>query len=118
MIVTMLTAMYMMVKAAEQLGVRWGKEPEPLPYMLSQPIPWQIHSVSNSRRGSRAEERRNSLYRKNSGCSNGGCPPASPAPDSNCSNGGCPPTSPETVRAAATIQKEYRKYQQKKKDAN
>ncbi|XP_048119908.1 uncharacterized protein LOC125307843 isoform X2 [Alosa alosa] len=64
MIVTMLTAMYMMVKAAEQLGVRWGKEPEPLPYMLSQPIPWQIHSVSNSRRGSRAEERRNSLYRK------------------------------------------------------
>ncbi|XP_042564694.1 uncharacterized protein LOC122133177 [Clupea harengus] len=102
MLVTMLTAMYMMVQVVEQVGLRWGRQPAPLPYMLAQPIPWQIHSVSSSRRGSRAEERRNSagMYRKNS----------------NCTNGLCAPASPEAVKAAFTIQKEYRKYQQKKKD--
>ncbi|XP_067307901.1 uncharacterized protein [Pseudorasbora parva] len=101
MLVTMLTAMYMLVRAAEQLGVRWVRQPEPLPYVLSQPLPWQVHNVSHSRKGSRSEEyeghRRNSIgvYRKYSSSSNG--------------HSG---TSAE--KAASTIQNQYRKYQQKK----
>ncbi|XP_051962855.1 uncharacterized protein LOC127629689 [Xyrauchen texanus] len=105
MLVTMLTAIYMMVRVAEQLGIRWVRQPEPLPYMVSQPLPWQVHYVSQSRRGSRTEEyegqRRNSLgvYRKNSSSSNGNSASAkSSAPD----------------KAASTIQSQYRKYQQKK----
>ncbi|KAL2095595.1 hypothetical protein ACEWY4_007743 [Coilia grayii] len=100
MLVTMLTALYMMVKTVEEMSHMWWSQPDPMPYMLSQPIPWQIHSVSNSRRESRIEERRNSQK------------------ESSCNNGACAPASPEVVKAAATIQKEYRKYQQKKKDGN
>lgn len=39
-----------------QIGVRFARQEDPLPYMVSQPLPWQIHSVSHSRRGSKAEE--------------------------------------------------------------
>uniref|UniRef100_A0A671W6J8 Uncharacterized protein n=1 Tax=Sparus aurata TaxID=8175 RepID=A0A671W6J8_SPAAU len=38
------------------IGVRFARQEDPLPYMVSQPLPWQIHSVSHSRRGSKAEE--------------------------------------------------------------
>ncbi|CAM4551151.1 unnamed protein product [Leuciscus chuanchicus] len=101
MLVTMLTVMYMLVRAGEQLGVRWLREQEPLPYLVSQPLPWQVHNVSHSRRGSRTEEfggqRRNSLgvYRKHSSSSNGH-------------------TGASPDKAASTIQNQYRKYQQKK----
>uniref|UniRef100_A0A3P8SWG7 Secreted protein n=1 Tax=Amphiprion percula TaxID=161767 RepID=A0A3P8SWG7_AMPPE len=67
MLITMLTAMYMMVRV---IGMRFAQQQEPLPYMVSQPLPWQVHSVSHSRRSSKAEEfdglRRNSIgvYRK------------------------------------------------------
>ncbi|XP_051814211.1 uncharacterized protein LOC127536872 [Acanthochromis polyacanthus] len=110
MLITMLTAMYMMVRVVETIGVRFARQQEPLPYMVSQPLPWQVHSVSHSRRSSKAEEfdglRRNSIgvYRKNSNASNGNCtaPPA-------------PPLSPvEAEKAAATIQTHFRKFQQKK----
>uniref|UniRef100_A0A3P9QHE9 Uncharacterized protein n=1 Tax=Poecilia reticulata TaxID=8081 RepID=A0A3P9QHE9_POERE len=85
MLITMLTAMYVMVKV---IGVRFAQKDEPLPYMVSQPLPWQVHSVSHSRRSSKAEEfggyRRNSMgvYRKE--------------------------------KAASTIQNHFRKFQQKK----
>ncbi|XP_072547411.1 uncharacterized protein [Salminus brasiliensis] len=88
-----------------QLGVRWVRQQDALPYMVSQPLPWQVHYVSHSRRGSKAEEfegqRRNSMgvYRKNSTSSNGQPVPISPA---------------YADKAAATIQHQYRKYQQKK----
>uniref|UniRef100_A0A3B4VJE3 Secreted protein n=1 Tax=Seriola dumerili TaxID=41447 RepID=A0A3B4VJE3_SERDU len=88
MLITMLTAMYMMVRVVESIGVRFARQQDPLPYMVSQPLPWQIHSVSHSRRSSKAEEfdglRRNSIgvYRKE--------------------------------KAAATIQTHFRKFQQKK----
>uniref|UniRef100_A0A3B4CYS2 Uncharacterized protein n=1 Tax=Pygocentrus nattereri TaxID=42514 RepID=A0A3B4CYS2_PYGNA len=48
MLVSMLTALYMMMRLAEQQDA--------LPYMVSQPLPWQVHYVSHSRRGSKAEE--------------------------------------------------------------
>ncbi|XP_051521100.1 uncharacterized protein LOC127421917 isoform X1 [Myxocyprinus asiaticus] len=105
MLVTMLTAIYMMVRVAEQLGIRWVRQPEPLPYMVSQPLPWQVHNVSQGRRRSRTEEseghRRNSIgvYRKNTSSSNG----YSTSTESS---------SPD--KAASTIQNQYRKYQQKK----
>uniref|UniRef100_A0A3Q3GVV0 Secreted protein n=1 Tax=Labrus bergylta TaxID=56723 RepID=A0A3Q3GVV0_9LABR len=70
MLITMLTAMYMMVRVVESIGTRFSRQPDPLPYLVSQPLPWQVHSVSHSRRSSKAEEfeglRRNSIgvYRK------------------------------------------------------
>lgn len=39
-----------------QIGVRFAREEDMVPYMVSQPLPWQIHSVSHSRRSSKAEE--------------------------------------------------------------
>ncbi|XP_057694640.1 uncharacterized protein LOC130917344 isoform X1 [Corythoichthys intestinalis] len=112
MLITMLTAMYVMVRVAESIGEHFCREQEPLPYMVSQPLPWQVHSVSHSRRSSKADEldgfRRNSMgvYRKYSNASNGTC----------CTElAGPPPLSPvEVEKAAATIQTHFRKFQQKK----
>lgn len=39
-----------------QIGVRFAQEEDTVPYMVSQPLPWQVHSVSHSRRSSKAEE--------------------------------------------------------------
>ncbi|XP_062417156.1 uncharacterized protein LOC119214703 isoform X2 [Pungitius pungitius] len=110
MLITMLTAMYMVVRVVESIGVRFARQQDPLPYRVSQPLPWQIHSVSHSRRSSKADEfdgfRRNSIgvYRKNSNASNGTC--TTPPP---------PPIGPVGVeKAAATIQTHFRKFQQKK----
>ncbi|XP_034025155.1 uncharacterized protein LOC117509532 isoform X2 [Thalassophryne amazonica] len=106
MLITMLTVMYMMVRVMESIGVRFVQPQEPLPYMVSQPLPWQVHSVSHSRRSSKIDEfdRRNSMgvYRKNSNASNGtatAVPPLSPV---------------EVEKAASTIQTHFRKFQQKK----
>ncbi|XP_034147815.1 uncharacterized protein LOC117594407 isoform X2 [Esox lucius] len=110
MIVTMLTAMYMVVRVAEKIGVRFTRNDPPLPFLVSQPLPWQVHHVSQRRRSSLSAEyegpRRNSLgvYRKNSTCSNG------------CAPSCLTPTLP-VEKAAATIQNQFRKYQQKKKEA-
>ncbi|CAG6003070.1 uncharacterized protein ACNS7B_015212 isoform 1-T1 [Menidia menidia] len=131
MLITMLTAMYMMVKVVESIGARFGQQEEPLPYMVSQPLPWQIHSVSHSRRSSKAEEfdglRRNSMgvYRKKFvsmaiASTTLAIPCVLSCSDSNASNGTCttpvvPPLSPvEAEKAAATIQSHFRKFQQKK----
>uniref|UniRef100_A0A8C7XEI7 Uncharacterized protein n=1 Tax=Oryzias sinensis TaxID=183150 RepID=A0A8C7XEI7_9TELE len=56
MLITMLTAMYMMVKVVESIGTMFAPQEEPLRYMVSQPLPWQVHSVSHSRKSSKAEE--------------------------------------------------------------
>uniref|UniRef100_A0AAY4CRC3 Uncharacterized protein n=1 Tax=Denticeps clupeoides TaxID=299321 RepID=A0AAY4CRC3_9TELE len=88
-----------LLRACLQLGVRWVRQPEPLPYMVSQPLPWQVHSVSHSRRGSRAEE-------------------VSFTPANTHTHTHCPPASPSVEKAAATIQHQYRKYQQKKHKEN
>lgn len=39
-----------------QIGSHFAREEDPVPYMVSQPLPWQVHSVSHSRRSSKAEE--------------------------------------------------------------
>lgn len=41
---------------ALQIGVRFAREEDTVPYMVSQPLPWQVHSVSHSRKSSKAEE--------------------------------------------------------------
>uniref|UniRef100_A0A8C9RGA2 Uncharacterized protein n=1 Tax=Scleropages formosus TaxID=113540 RepID=A0A8C9RGA2_SCLFO len=107
MLATMLTAMYLMVRVAEQFGLRWVRQ-ERLPYMVSQPMPWQVHYVSQSRRTSRTEEldglRRNSGsgFRKDSSSNTCQCPIGPSCKD----------------KAATTIQTQYRKYQQKKQNQN
>ncbi|XP_034460531.1 uncharacterized protein LOC117772986 [Hippoglossus hippoglossus] len=131
MLVTMLTAMYMMVRVVESIGVRFARQQEPLPYMLSQPLPWQVHSVSHNRRSSKADEfdglRRNSMgvYRKNYvsmaiASTSLAIPCVLSCSDPNTTNGTCtahvvPPLNPvEVEKAAATIQTHFRKFQQKK----
>ncbi|XP_041667544.1 uncharacterized protein LOC121525561 isoform X1 [Cheilinus undulatus] len=125
MLITMLTAMYVMVRVVESIGTRFARQQDPLPYLVSQPLPWQVHSVSHSRRSSKAEEfdglRRNSIgvYRKNY-ISVAFASASLLCSDSNASNGTCPvppvpPLSPvEVEKAAATIQTHFRKFQQKK----
>ncbi|XP_037322482.1 uncharacterized protein LOC119214703 isoform X1 [Pungitius pungitius] len=131
MLITMLTAMYMVVRVVESIGVRFARQQDPLPYRVSQPLPWQIHSVSHSRRSSKADEfdgfRRNSIgvYRKNYvsmaiASASLAIPCVLSCSDSNASNGTCttpppPPIGPVGVeKAAATIQTHFRKFQQKK----
>ncbi|KAK7882586.1 hypothetical protein WMY93_028760 [Mugilogobius chulae] len=131
MLVTMLTAMYMIVKVVESISLQFERKPEPLPYMVSQPLPWQIHSVSHSRKNSRVDEfdgyRRNSVgvYRKKFvsmaiASTSLAIPCVLSCSDSNATNGTCtgpaaPPLSPvEVDKAAATIQTHFRKFQQKK----
>ncbi|XP_060902532.1 uncharacterized protein LOC132980410 isoform X1 [Labrus mixtus] len=131
MLITMLTAMYMMVRVVESIGTRFSRQPDPLPYLVSQPLPWQVHSVSHSRRSSKAEEfeglRRNSIgvYRKNYvsmafASASLAVPCFLSCSDSNPSNGTyavppLPPLSPvEVEKAANTIQTHFRKFQQKK----
>ncbi|XP_044210383.1 uncharacterized protein LOC122984126 isoform X1 [Thunnus albacares] len=131
MLITMLTAMYMMVRVVESVTVRFARQQDPLPYMVSQPLPWQVHSVSHSRRSSKADEfdgyRRNSIgvYRKNYvsmaiASASLAIPCVLSCSDSNASNGTCtapaaPPLSPvEVEKAATTIQTHFRKFQQKK----
>ncbi|XP_045930642.1 uncharacterized protein LOC123986438 [Micropterus dolomieu] len=130
MLITMLTAMYVMVRVVESIGVRFARQQDPLPYMVSQPLPWQVHSVSHSRRSSKVDEfdgfRRNSIgvYRKNYvsmaiATASLAIPCVLSCSDSNASNGTCttpvPPLSPvEVEKAAATIQTHFRKFQQKK----
>ncbi|XP_071768226.2 uncharacterized protein LOC139921787 isoform X1 [Centroberyx gerrardi] len=131
MLITMLTAMYMMVRVVESIGMRFAQQQDPLTYMVSQPLPWQIHSVSHSRRSSKIDEfdgfRRNSIgvYRKNHvsmaiASTSLAIPCVLSCSDSNASNGTCaappvPPLSPvEVEKAAATIQNHFRKFQQKK----
>ncbi|XP_034723793.1 uncharacterized protein LOC117942444 isoform X1 [Etheostoma cragini] len=135
MLVTMLTAMYMVVRVVESIGVRFARQQEPMPYMLSQPLPWQVHSVSQSRRSSKADEfdglRRNSIgvYRKNYvsmaiASASLAVPCVLSCSESNASNGTCtmsaaPPLSPvEVEKAAATIQTHFRKFQQKRHKNN
>ncbi|KAJ8384425.1 hypothetical protein AAFF_G00205580 [Aldrovandia affinis] len=104
MLVTMLTVMYLMVKTVEQLTVSWTA-PETLPYMVSSPLPCQVHYVSQKRRGSRPNEADGQTQlERNSG-----------GPDTQSSNGQLPTAIPACPnKAAATIQNQYRKYQQKK----
>ncbi|XP_069039170.1 uncharacterized protein [Lepisosteus oculatus] len=107
MLATMLTVMYFMVRAAEQVGSGWLR-PDPLPYMVYQPLPWQVQNVSQNRRGSRVDEREGGSQRD-------------PAPGGHRKGSGSrqngqwhagAPASPE--KAAVTIQTQYRKYQQRK----
>ncbi|XP_072314401.1 uncharacterized protein [Eucyclogobius newberryi] len=127
MLVTMLTAMYMIVKVVESISFQFESKPDPLPYMVSQPLPWQIHSVSHSRKNSRAEEfnghRRNSMgvYRKKYvsmaiASTSMAIPCFLSCSDSNATNGtAVPPLSPvEVEKAAATIQTHFRRFQEKK----
>ncbi|XP_034025154.1 uncharacterized protein LOC117509532 isoform X1 [Thalassophryne amazonica] len=127
MLITMLTVMYMMVRVMESIGVRFVQPQEPLPYMVSQPLPWQVHSVSHSRRSSKIDEfdRRNSMgvYRKKYvsmaiASTSLAIPCVLSCSDSNASNGtatAVPPLSPvEVEKAASTIQTHFRKFQQKK----
>ncbi|XP_048837358.1 uncharacterized protein LOC125711941 isoform X3 [Brienomyrus brachyistius] len=55
MLATVLTAMYLVLRAAEQVGLSL-LHPDVLPYVVSQPMPWRVHYVSQSRRSSRTDE--------------------------------------------------------------
>ncbi|KAM6107712.1 uncharacterized protein FYW35_011144 isoform 1-T1 [Pterocles gutturalis] len=70
MLATLMTALFFVVRAFGQIGSNLFQE-EPLPYLVYQPLPWQIQCVTQSRRTSRDSERgrssrHNSIY-SNSG---------------------------------------------------
>ncbi|KAL4647318.1 hypothetical protein GN956_G7887 [Arapaima gigas] len=97
-----------------QFGLRWVRQ-ERLPYMVSQPMPWQVHYVSQSRRSSRADEVSGHFPYSAPFCAL----PCLLHADSSSDNCQCPPTGPNCKdKAAATIQTQYRKYQQKKQHQN
>uniref|UniRef100_A0A8C8S7F9 Secreted protein n=1 Tax=Pelusios castaneus TaxID=367368 RepID=A0A8C8S7F9_9SAUR len=110
MLATLMTALFFMVRAFGQLGTSLFHE-EPLPYVVYQPLPWQVQYVTQSRRASRDSgkggcSRHNSIYsipgRK------GNLMPVSSGESMSL----CDPTE----RAAVTIQTHYRKYQQHKQE--
>ncbi|KAI1903872.1 hypothetical protein AGOR_G00031690 [Albula goreensis] len=107
MLATMLMVMYLVGRTVERLGVRWTR-PDAVPYMVSQPLPWQVQYVSQNRRGSRVDEADGQTqWRRNS---RGLCQ-QSWSPD-NGQSASASSHSPD--KAAATIQTQYRKYQQRK----
>lgn len=90
-----------------QLGTNLFRE-EPLPYLVYQPLPWQIQCVSQSRRTSRDSERgrdsrHNSIYLL-SGEKGDVIPDASKESK----------VTDRSERAAITIQTHFRRYQQQK----
>ncbi|XP_048837357.1 uncharacterized protein LOC125711941 isoform X2 [Brienomyrus brachyistius] len=79
--------------------------PDVLPYVVSQPMPWRVHYVSQSRRSSRTDEF--ASMRRNSG--NGY---VTDLPSGSCQ---CSPACLTSKNKAATaIQTQFRRYQQKK----
>uniref|UniRef100_A0A8C3I7A6 Secreted protein n=2 Tax=Emydidae TaxID=8476 RepID=A0A8C3I7A6_CHRPI len=107
MLATLMTALFFMVRAFGQLGTSLFHE-EPLPYLVYQPLPWQVQYVTQSRRASRdcgkgGSSRHDSIYSRKGNV----------VPDSSSkSECLCDPTE----RAAVTIQTHYRKYQQHKQE--
>ncbi|XP_076214549.1 uncharacterized protein LOC143170288 isoform X1 [Aptenodytes patagonicus] len=91
-----------------QLGTSLFRE-EPLPYLVYQPLPWQIQCVTQSRRTSRDSEkggssRHNSIY-----SISGEKGPVTPDASSESKF-----FSDPSEKAAVTIQTHFRRYQQQK----
>ncbi|CAN8199052.1 unnamed protein product [Coccothraustes coccothraustes] len=109
MLGTLMTALFFVVRVVRQLGTNLFRE-EPLPYLVYQPLPWQIQCVSQSRRTSRDSERgRNS--RHNSIYSLSG-EKGDVTPDGSKESKVTDPSE----RAAITIQTHFRRYQQQKQE--
>ncbi|KAJ7427412.1 centrosomal protein of 164 kDa [Willisornis vidua] len=110
MLGTLMTALFFVVRAVRQLGTNLFRE-EPLPYLVYQPLPWQVQCVSQSRRTSRDSERgrssrHNSIYSL-SGEKGDVTPDASKESKF---------ISDPSERAAITIQTHFRRYQQQKQE--
>ncbi|KAL8173405.1 UNVERIFIED_CONTAM: hypothetical protein K2H54_000528 [Gekko kuhli] len=108
MLATLMTALFFMVRALRQFSHGLFHE-EPLPYLVHQPLPWQVQYVTQSRRTSRDSEkggssRHNSIY-----SIPGRRGDSSAAPSSESEE-----LSDLAERAAVTIQTHYHKYQQHK----
>uniref|UniRef100_A0A8D0GIG6 Secreted protein n=1 Tax=Sphenodon punctatus TaxID=8508 RepID=A0A8D0GIG6_SPHPU len=109
MLATLMTALFFVVRAFGQLGTSLFRE-EPLPYLVYQPLPWQVQYVTQNRRASRdsgkgGNSRHNSIYSLPGRKGN-----ASPCPESSENTA----LSDPVERAAVTIQTHYRRYQQHK----
>ncbi|KFP54690.1 hypothetical protein N323_09344, partial [Cathartes aura] len=96
-----------------QLGTSLFHE-EPLPYLVYQPLPWQIQCVTQSRRTSRDSEslerqkigssRHNSIYSISGEKGERGAGRETALPDD------------PSEKAAVTIQTHFRRYQQQKQE--
>lgn len=105
MLATLLTGLFLAVQALGELGRRLSPE-EPPPYLVHQPLPWQLHSVTQSRRSSRdsgkgGSSRRGSLHSAIAGRRG------------NAGTESAEATDP-AEKAAVTIQAHYHKYRQHK----
>ncbi|KFP64539.1 hypothetical protein N322_04681 [Cariama cristata] len=110
MLATLMTALFFVVRAFGQLGTNLFRE-EPLPYLVYQPLPWQIQCVTQSRRTSRDSERGRSS-RHNSIYSIPG-EKGTVTPDASSES---KVFSDPSEKAAVTIQTHFRRYQQQKQE--
>ncbi|KFZ59969.1 hypothetical protein N321_14209 [Antrostomus carolinensis] len=109
MLGTLMTALFFVVRAFGQLGTSLFHE-EPLPYLVYQPLPWQVQCVTQSRRTSRDSERGRSS-RHNSIYSISG-EKGNVTPDTSEGKFFSDPSE----KAAVTIQTHFRRYQQQKQE--
>ncbi|KFU86114.1 hypothetical protein M959_01856 [Chaetura pelagica] len=110
MLASLMTALFFVVRAFRQFGSRLFHE-EPLPYLVYQPLPWQIQCVSQSRRSSRDSERgrssrHNSVYSISE--EKGSLSPEASSEGRFFSDA--------SEKAALTIQNHFRRYQQQKEE--
>ncbi|XP_041090976.1 uncharacterized protein LOC121304072 [Polyodon spathula] len=107
MLATLMTVLFLVVRTVEQLTAGLFHE-ELQPYLVYQPLPWQVQCVSHNRRGSRLDEKDGSSRHRSTGGVRRICSSVSgelPRPSHTVA-------SPE--KAAVMIQTQYRKYQQRK----
>ncbi|KAK6469117.1 hypothetical protein HHUSO_G32528 [Huso huso] len=107
MLATLMTVLFFVVRTMEQLTAGLFRE-EPQPYLVYQPLPWQVQCVSQNRRGSRLDEKDGSSRH----CSAGGVRRTSSNVNGELPRPSHTIASPE--KAAVMIQTQYRKYQQRK----
>ncbi|XP_069470569.1 uncharacterized protein [Ambystoma mexicanum] len=111
MLATLMTALFIMVRAFEQLSSTLFQE-ERLPYLAYQPHPWQVQYVTHSRRASKESAKVARSSQTSTACSTRNRPGEGAERPSSSKGQQEHLSDPE--RAALTIQSHYRKYQHHK----
>ncbi|XP_062894809.1 uncharacterized protein LOC134341021 isoform X1 [Mobula hypostoma] len=109
MLGTLMTMLFLISRAVGQFEIGVHQRQEPRRYQVFQPLPWQLHNVSRNRKSSRADKKDSGSRRSSVNSSKASTARGMERREENI----CMDPSPE--RAAITIQKQYRRYQECKK---
>ncbi|KFP34757.1 hypothetical protein N324_12844 [Chlamydotis macqueenii] len=112
MLATLITALFFVVRAFGQLGTNLFHE-EPLPYLVYQPLPWQIQCVTQ--RAPAPRHQPGQRVHGHSLCSLG-CLTLALGNGSPDASGKSKAFSDPSEKAAITIQTHFRRYQQQKQE--